>query len=76
MDGPVRGSCPGCGAPASARVDWLEIEASRERAVLYFGPQQRCEVVEVLAAHVQAVGRRVAGGELAVAEPWLLQPMR
>ncbi len=73
-EGPVRGICPNCGAPATARVDWLELEPSQERAVLILGPQQRHQLVELLRDHLAALAERIARGELELTEEWLLRP--
>ncbi|MFV8756383.1 hypothetical protein ACNOYE_38030 [Nannocystaceae bacterium ST9] len=74
-EGPLRGECPRCNSPAIARVDWLELEPSRERAVLILGPQQRHQLIDLLREHAASVGERIAAGELEVADPWLLRPM-
>ncbi|NVB42215.1 hypothetical protein G6O69_30610 [Pseudenhygromyxa sp. WMMC2535] len=75
VDGPLRGQCPSCSTPASARTHWLEIEPSRERAVLYLGPHQRHQLVEALAEHLEGVRARVEAGALMHAGPWLLRPL-
>ncbi|WP_146156176.1 hypothetical protein [Enhygromyxa salina] len=74
-EGPLRGVCPSCGAPAASRVDWLELEPSRERALLVLGGQQRHALVEILRDHLDAVARRVAAGDHDSAQPWLLRPL-
>ena len=73
-EGPVTGTCPSCGARAHARTDWLELEPSRERAVLVLGPQQRHRLVELLRDHLDRLAARVAAGGLDTAEPWMLRP--
>jgi hypothetical protein len=73
-EGPLRGRCPSCGAPASAATDWLELEPSRQRCVLMLAGSQRHRLVELLQEHLANVSARV-GPELPVAEPWLLRPL-
>ena len=76
-EGPIRGECPGCGTPAVARVDWLELEPSRERAVLMLGPHQRHQLMDLLRDHIAVVSERIVGGELdslGLGDSWLLRP--
>jgi hypothetical protein len=75
QDGPLRGRCPGCGAVALGRIEWLELEPSSERAVLVLGAHQRHQLVEALRDHLDAVSRRVAAGEYGSAQPWILRPL-
>jgi hypothetical protein len=73
-EGPLRGRCPSCSAPATARTDWLELEPASQRAVLVLGPHQRHALVEILQAHLDAVARRVEAGAYPFAPAWLLRP--
>lgn len=73
--GPISGECPSCHNLAIARVDWLEIEPARGRAVLILGPQQRHQLIDVLREHIERVGERVGSGMLERADEWLLRPM-
>jgi hypothetical protein len=73
--GPIAGECPSCHSLALARVDWLEIEPKRGRAVLILGPQQRHQLIDVLREHVERVGERVGSGMLERADEWLLRPL-
>ena len=74
QEGPVRGRCPSCGAPAAVRCEWLELEPSRERACLILAANQRHQLVELLRDHFQAIHARVRDGALVAARPWLLRP--
>jgi hypothetical protein len=74
-EGPLRGECPSCGGPATTRIDWLELEPSRERAVLILGAQQRHQLIELLRDHASAVSERILAGEVELADSWLLRPM-
>lgn len=73
--GPISGECPSCHNPAIARVDWLQIEPTRGRAILMLGPQQRHQLIEILREHIDRVGERVGSGMLERADEWLLRPM-
>jgi hypothetical protein len=74
-EGPLRGECPSCGTPAMARTDWVELEPSKERALLVLGPQQRHRLIDVLREHTNNVAERINAGELDVADQWLLRPL-
>ncbi len=73
--GPLRGRCPGCGAPATGQTDWVELEPSKQRCMLILASNQRHAIAELMREHVAAVAERVRIGEVAVAEPWLLRPL-
>ncbi len=74
-EGPLRGRCPSCGAPATGHTDWVELEPSKGRCALVLASNQRHAIAELLRDHFAAVARRVELGEIAVAETWLLRPL-
>src|SRR5690606_10224465 len=74
-EGPLRGRCPSCSAPATGQTDWLELKPSKQHCVLILAANQRHAVAELMRDHFTAVVERVGAGDVAIAEPWLLRPL-